>query len=89
MAHFGQEYTVGMPLKDARVRVIATSTRFQEYSTSDCAKAYKAQGGPCIVGLVETGSTWWGMEYAIGFRLYFDAMGTLQTVQVEPENSFL
>ena len=50
---------------------------------------YPPQGGPCIFGIEETGSTWWGFESAVKFRLLFDSGGKLRIVQAFPVYTFL
>jgi hypothetical protein len=96
IAELRQKFTIGMQLQSVHDRVIAAYPRNTEYSVADCSKwakttspAYEAQGGPCIFGIVETGSAWWGFESAVSFRLIFDPKGTLLTVQVYPEYTFL
>lgn len=96
MAELNQKYAVGMRVEGVREGVRATYPRYVEYPGVDCSKAaknttpvYEARGGPCIFGIRETGSTWWGFESAVSFRLIFDPEGVLVTVQVYREYTFL
>ena len=89
-------YPVGMQLADARKRVRHDYSRFNESTAATCTKdaaittpRYSPQGGPCIFGIEETGSTWWGYESAVEFRLLFDSDDKLRELQAFPVYTFL
>jgi hypothetical protein len=91
-----KNYPVGMQLANARKRIGQDYSRFNESTTATCSKdaaittpRYSPQGGPCIFGIEETGSTWWGYESAVEFRLLFGSDDKLRELQAFPVYTFL
>ena len=96
IAAIHKDYPVGMQLVDARTRMRQDYSRFGETTAATCTKdaafttpRYTPQGGPCIFGMEETGSTWWGFESAVEFRLLFSSDDKLRELQVFPVYTFL
>jgi hypothetical protein len=95
-AELASEFLHGMPEASAK-RIVSTQyPRHTEYSAQDCEKwshltqpSYVARGGPCILGIVETGTTWWGFESAVSFILIFGPDDRLAGLQVDPVYTFL
>jgi len=95
-AQIAKRFPANVVITEARNTVIADYPRHTEYSTADCEKwsnhtvpDYTFRGGPCIFGIVEVGSTWWGYESAVMFRLIFGSNGRLAELQVQPVYTFL
>jgi hypothetical protein len=92
-----EHFPIGMPFSEALTRVRHDYAARNSNSTANaCTKeaamtepTYPPQGGPCIFGIEETGSTWWGFESAVQFRLLFDSGGKLRVVQAFPVYTFL
>jgi len=88
---------IGMPFEEALARVQHDyPKRYSDFTADTCVKdammttpGYTPQGGPCIIGIDETGSTWWGFESAVQFRLLFDPNGKLRVAQAFPVYTFL
>jgi len=96
IAAIHRNYPLGMQLVDARTRVRHDYSRFTERTAATCTKdagitspRYFPQGGACIFGIDETGSTWWGYESAVEFRLLFGSDDKLRDVQALPVYTFL
>jgi len=97
VAAIHEHFPVGMPFSEALPRVRHDyPKRYTDATAEACAgdaamtsPKYSPQGGPCIFGIEETGSTWWGFESAVEFRLLFDSGGKLRVVQALPVYTFL
>jgi hypothetical protein len=92
-----RNYPLGTLLADARTQVRQNYPgRFTETTAAICSKEaattsprYSPQGGPCIFGIDETGTTWWGFESAVEFRLLFGSDNRLHDVQALAVYTFL
>lgn len=97
IAAIHEHFPIDMQFADALTRTRHDyPTRYTDITAETCAKdapittpRYQPQGGPCIFGIDETGSTWWGFESAVQFRLLFDSGGRLRVVQALPVYTFL
>ncbi len=97
IASVDEHFPIGMPFADALTRVKHDYyPRYSDSPAERCAKdaaitepGYSPQGGPCIFGFHETGSTWWGFQSGIEFRLLFDSGGKLRVRQAFPVYTFL
>lgn len=90
------EFPHGMPEISAQRIVSTRYPRYTAYSPQECEKwshlttpSYAWRGGPCILGIVETGTTWWGFESAVSFGLLFGSDDRLEGLQVNPVYTFL
>jgi hypothetical protein len=92
-----EHFPIGMPFAEAVTRVQHDYPKRYTDTTADiCAKQaamttpkYSPQGGPCIIALDETGSTWWGFESVVQLRLLFDSNEKLRVIQAYPVYTFL
>jgi hypothetical protein len=89
-------FPLGTPFAQALTQVQGTYPRYTESTADTCSKeaaittpSYSPQGGPCISGITKTGSTWWGFESAVTFRLMFGPDQNLRQLQVSPVYTFL
>jgi hypothetical protein len=92
-----EHFPIGMQFTEALTRVRHDyPNRYTDTTADTCAKdaamtepKYGPQGGPCIIALDETGSTWWGFESAVQLRLLFDSREKLRVLQAYPVYTFL
>ena len=89
-------YAVGMTVDTVLADVKKQFPEFTQYSANDCAKwapvttpTYQPRGGPCIFGIIRTGSTWWGFESAVTYRFIFGPEGDLRDATTDPIYTFL
>jgi hypothetical protein len=92
-----QHFPIGMEFAEALTRVQHDyPERYTDTTAATCIKEaamtspkYLPQGGPCIIALEDTGSTWWGFESAVQLRLLFDSNEKLRVIQAYPVYTFL
>ena len=91
-----RQFPPGAAVAEARKLVDAQYPEHTRYSASECEKwshmtvpGYVSKGGPCLFGIVRVGTTWWGFESAVEFRLIFGPDDHLSELQVLPVYTFL
>ena len=90
------KFSEGLSIADAQRFVASGYPEHTDYTAEKCeywshntVPRYTSRGGPCIFGIVRTGSTWWGYESAVEFRLIFGPDNLLQENQILPVYTFL
>jgi hypothetical protein len=96
-AEINASFPNGITFAAAKDLLRARYTRSVVYSTSECAVESKRrspappepQGGPCIYGIKEAGTTIWGFKSAISFQFAFDDSNVLVARDIHPVYTFL
>jgi len=85
-----------MNAADAERIAAARYPEHTTYTAVECEKwshlttpRYTYRGGPCLFGIVRVGTTWWGYESAVMFRLIFDPDNQLAQSWTDPVYTFL
>jgi hypothetical protein len=97
MTSIESDYPVGMSLDAARSTVSERfPRRFHETTARECideAKnsrpSFEPKGGPCLGVFWDVGSTWYGFQSGIQFRLFFDESDRLVDSSSRIVNTFL
>ena len=91
-----RDFPIGMGVTQAQQQVSSRYPMHTRDSPLECEKnsrrifpAYTARGGPCISVLVDVGTTWWGFESAVNFRLIFGGDESLVDLAIHPVYTFL
>jgi hypothetical protein len=88
------EFPKGISFDAAKDLALRHYPRSEDIPASKCdseqgVPAWPSRGGPCIFGYTESGSTFWGFEAGIMFRLMFGSDGRLVDLNVLQVNTFL
>ncbi len=96
-ASLASEYPIGMSLDAARLKVAKRfPLRYHESNAAECVReaqnsssSFEPKGGPCLGVFWDVGSTWYGFESGIQFRLFFDGSNTLVDLSARQVHTFL